>query len=891
MINRKERLFSRVQHCGVIFQNRWLTLRFAFWKILVFLLMLFSFSPLIHADQLSPNPNNGTINVSGNDWNSQNPFANNGTLDINTGGTLINNSSGRFINNGMLTNYWGTLTNNGTFVNNGTLTNNWGLCIFTNNGTLTNNHSLINYQTLTNNAVLTNNGILTNNDNLFNLGTFFNNDTLQNGSILYNIGTFFNSGVFNSNSVINNSGMFYNYGSLAINSLSFFVNWTDGTLNNFGTFSVPFGGTPINFGTINNYGIFLLNSGMFDNYNILTNYSILTNYGTLRNSGTLINNGTLTNYGTLTNLAVVPLTNYGTLINKGTFTNFFSTFTNFGTFINNSGRLIDNSGTFTNNVGAIFSNNGTFYTTTTFQNYGALMGTGLIQGNVVNSGTIIPGSFTQPMTITGNYAHDAGAVYVVGINAASQSNKLSVFGTATLNGGAVLVFGGSRAYPKGITYTILTATGGVTGTFANITNNFVFLTPSLSYDAQNVYLALLRNSVTHASVATNPNQASVASALDRLSGATGDMQTIMDNIDNLNVADARSAYDQMGGLSHTVLMGATFSALNGYVGVLTGRMGGFVSGGPSMASTQPRMFASRTDVVADIGGALLAAVGGTEGQPEWGFWARGYGNSGERTGNYVSSRYNYGLGGMTVGFDRKITDTFLLGLSTGYSQTKVNMKDLSDKGEISSYQGSIYGAYFNAPWFVDGLVAYGYNRYDTSRDILFGEIARTANAKYAGNAFSVYTEAGYRFKIDSINIIPVAGFQAGYLIRDSFTERDAGALSLNVDGEHTSSFLSSLGVKFRRDFESNAGIFTPELRAKWLHEFSNNDYALNASFAGSPVSTFSVKGDKPNKDSVVLGLGLNYNTKQNLSLFLTYDATLSGDRTEHGGSLGLQYRW
>jgi len=39
-------------------------------------------------------------------------------------------------------------------------------------------------------------------------------------------------------------------------------------------------------------------------------------------------------------------------------------------------------------------------------------------------------------------------------------------------------------------YTIVSAAGGRSGTYNGVTSNFAFLTPSLSYDANNVYLTL-----------------------------------------------------------------------------------------------------------------------------------------------------------------------------------------------------------------------------------------------------------------------------------------------------------------------------------------------------------------------------------------------------------------
>ena len=75
-------------------------------------------------------------------------------------------------------------------------------------------------------------------------------------------------------------------------------------------------------------------------------------------------------------------------------------------------------------------------------------------------------------------------------NAQGQSDRVNVRGTATINGGTVQVLAQPGSYGTSTTYTILNATGGVTGTYSGVTSNFAFLTPSLAYDANNVFLTL-----------------------------------------------------------------------------------------------------------------------------------------------------------------------------------------------------------------------------------------------------------------------------------------------------------------------------------------------------------------------------------------------------------------
>ena len=73
------------------------------------------------------------------------------------------------------------------------------------------------------------------------------------------------------------------------------------------------------------------------------------------------------------------------------------------------------------------------------------------------------------------------------------------------------------SYASSTTYTIVSATGGVSGTYAGVTSNFAFLTPSLSYDANNVFLTLaLSPERLHAGFGgLTPNQRAVGIALNQ----------------------------------------------------------------------------------------------------------------------------------------------------------------------------------------------------------------------------------------------------------------------------------------------------------------------------------------------------------------------------------------
>lgn len=71
-----------------------------------------------------------------------------------------------------------------------------------------------------------------------------------------------------------------------------------------------------------------------------------------------------------------------------------------------------------------------------------------------------------------------------------QNDRVNGDGTATINGASVQVLAAPCNYGTSTTYTILSATGGVSGTYSGVTSNYAFLTPSLPYAPSKVFLTL-----------------------------------------------------------------------------------------------------------------------------------------------------------------------------------------------------------------------------------------------------------------------------------------------------------------------------------------------------------------------------------------------------------------
>ena len=119
--------------------------------------------------------------------------------------------------------------------------------------------------------------------------------------------------------------------------------------------------------------------------------------------------------------------------------------------------------------GGRLSVNGSITSDVTVGAAGNLGGSGTIFGNVTNAGTLAPGNSIGTLTVNGSFTQSAGSTYQVELNAAGQADRINVVGapgSAALNGGTVQPVLTPGTYGRSTTYTILNATGGVSGTYA-----------------------------------------------------------------------------------------------------------------------------------------------------------------------------------------------------------------------------------------------------------------------------------------------------------------------------------------------------------------------------------------------------------------------------------------
>jgi len=525
-----------------------------------------------------------------------------------------------------------------------------------------------------------------------------------------------------------------------------------------------------------------------------------------------------------------------------------------------------------------------------------LGGTGTISGIVENFGYLTPGNSigTQTYGTLVNWSD-----YDVQLDAAGNSDLILVSNTATINSGNVIVQPARQIYGSNTLYTILTATNGVFGTFG--TNYFepqfspymsFFLTGSLSYDTNNVYLNLHR--AKFATVANTINQNAVAGALDGIvDSPTPGMSNLVTEFFWLSDGGtARAALDSLSGEIHGTMGMLDIQqqdAFNNSIAQRTGRLSAGGGNGGFASSSKPVQLASA--------GSTLPPMQQAQAETNlFDIWLQGFATYGhlDNDGNALGG--DYYIHGVSGGLDYRLTPKLLIGLGLGYSHDYAEVGGPGANGKVDALQIAGYGGYVSGPWHLDGILSYGFLQTDTKRFINVGSISQEADGKYDGGVLSVSAEGGYAYQLDWLTVEPTIGLDYAHLSQDRFNETgttdfDGNNYGLKVNSVDMDSFRSALGMRLAAQFGKKNGVqFIPALRAVWEHEFADRYADVNANFVGGS-GAFDVRGLELGADTAVLGGGLTIAFNKSVQGFVNYDANLNSQLTSSTISGGLSISW
>ncbi|MBU4276361.1 MAG: autotransporter outer membrane beta-barrel domain-containing protein [Proteobacteria bacterium] len=281
-------------------------------------------------------------------------------------------------------------------------------------------------------------------------------------------------------------------------------------------------------------------------------------------------------------------------------------------------------------------------------------------------------------------------------------------------------------------------------------------------------------------------------------------------------------------------------------------------------------------VAPTAGGAPSAASAKAENASEYKVWARGA--AAYQSFNTVDqhSGYNTVAGGIVSGVTRQMGSASLGG-AVGVIYDSFDWRDSPGDGGIASYHLGLYG---NRRWgsaFAGAYVTGAYGMADVNRKISFPLVDITARSKPESMTAALGLSGGLDWQWGGWQVQPLAQAHLVYLNQQAFSEHNAYALDLNVEGFDAWSLRTSLSLGASKTYEcGDGGSWSPYASLGWGLLLPLDDRQITASFSGQPNS-FTVDGYSDALNTFLLGLGLRLKLAPGRTVVLGYDGEFGQD--------------
>lgn len=526
-----------------------------------------------------------------------------------------------------------------------------------------------------------------------------------------------------------------------------------------------------------------------------------------------------------------------------------------------------------------FSQGGVVTSGATLVNQGSILGELLIEqgatyagggsvGGLQVDGTLLTNTGMGVAAVAGDLSFGQGSSLMYGVNADGSSAPISVSGTANLDGATLRVQPSAGEYPWHSHYTLLTA-GAVNGTFAQLSSDYAFLTPTLSYSSTAVGLDYTRNDVAFEHYAQSGNAAGAARSLASL----GQNSNLYNAVLGTTTAGAGNAIEQLSASNTANLAAATLAS--------TAQVGSSMLGAVRAMGSSSSLLVG----LSDGDRPALAATGVpreardlNDPTAQGRVWGQALGSYGKVDGSHGASALEQRTGGAVLGIDWALAGDWRLGLLGGYSRTRLDSTGLD--GTVRSWHAGVYAQRQSGPLALRLGAAYSSHDGDSKRDVAFVGFNERLKGDYDADSQQAFVELGYAMGSGRLGAEPFANLGYQRYHRDSYREQ-GGDAALAVDADTQDNLSSTFGVRLAHLAQLDNGMsVTPRATLGWRHTYGSIDTRTRQAFiAGGDA--FSVEGSAIDRDSLLVEAGLDLGLSARQSIGLGYSGELGSNSRNH----------
>jgi outer membrane autotransporter protein len=507
-------------------------------------------------------------------------------------------------------------------------------------------------------------------------------------------------------------------------------------------------------------------------------------------------------------------------------------------------RLTVNSGTWTLTGSQVYSNGATIVggrltlagrliAPVTVQSGGTLGGNGTVSSlSVANGGTVAPGNSIGTIIVSGAFTQAAGSTYAAETTAAGASDLILVGGAAAIGSGATLaVARDSGSYTIGRRYTLLSASGGITGqyTLSQLASGGTEF--RLGQSATSIFVDVARTGASLVGLGRTSNQRAVASGLAALNVGNAAYAALTLLPDD---AAARSALADLAGGVHASQRTAALKDAQLVQDAVIDRLDSPIR--PGIA----------------VWGQLLSRQGHDDGD----------------LGEVSTHRNTFGGAG---GIDLALGESARIGVAGGATRTKL----LAQRGSSARIESTHLLGYAGGDFGMLSLragVGYVWVNNKSARSIAFDGFAGSETAKYDGWTLHGFAEVGDNLPLWGGKVTPFARFEAYRVHSDAFAETGSTAAALTGAARTQDFSFSLVGVKLATPITEG---LRAHARLGWQHGFNDLRPDTLMRFSAGTVP-FDILGAPLSKDSAAVTIDLAWQPRPNLTITSGYSGWIGG---------------
>ena len=558
--------------------------------------------------------------------------------------------------------------------------------------------------------------------------------------------------------------------------------------------------------------------------------------------------------------------------------------------------------------------NGTLNSVGDYSFFGGLIsGTGRINAPFVTSvlGQFAPGTVgtVGTLTIGGNLVLSSGSTYFVDLSGTASDliavRATTFSGTTPTNGmaslGGALALNVTSALRAGQIYTILTAEGGVSGTFQTPTALSGILTPTLTYTANSVRLAITAGSYGSVVDRNSGVQASFGALLDQNRAKATTFDGIYGPLDLQSASTIRSTLEGLAPTTETTVRSLGTAMVDSTSGLMRDRLETLdigSSGGTVALIGQPLRVASNS--IASRSNLMPPSMiaGGNEqttvqegALPEnmSAFIAGGYveGDSRPMPAAIATARDKFDGWYVAGGIETLVDDESAIGFALSYNKMDSDGAVAAHSARADLYQGTLYGKYESASGLtVDAQVSAGLLDSTSRRTVAFVGTNYTLSADDSALAFSSEAGIGYKVDLGNFSVKPRAAWRTSY-IDFSRTIETGGPVAMAYDRQPVTSSQLRGGVTLA----GNGMKVKPFVTGTYVYDLADRPTVFVADFVGGIGGGALFQLSSQDHDWAEVAGGLTVNTGS-VDLSIAAETTIGRDDVATRsirGSIGFRF--